>query len=136
MPDRGFSREQLLDFIELTPFTKCWRQLELDDEGDLTQLQMHIMRQPTKGDLIPGTGSIRKIRFAPERWHRGKRGGVRVWYVHLPDLGTVILCYAYAKNELENVSQSVKNYLNQLVDEMVAELRKRKSNYRKMRDRR
>lgn len=136
MPIQGADPAHLLDFIELSPFTKCWRQLELDDEGDLTELQMHIMQQPKKGDVIPGTKSIRKVRFAPERWHTGKRGGVRVWYVHRPDLGIVILCYVYAKNELENVSQSVKNYLNQLVDEMVAELKQRKSAYSKKRDRR
>jgi mRNA-degrading endonuclease RelE of RelBE toxin-antitoxin system len=38
------------------------------------------MLNPEAGDTIPGTGGLRKVRFADERRGKGKRGGLRVIY--------------------------------------------------------
>jgi hypothetical protein len=119
--------EDLLDFIELPAFTRRWGQLGLDDEQDLTALQLSIMANPTGAKPIKGTKAIRKMRFAPAKWQVGKSGAVRVLYVYFKEFGIVLLCLAYGKGEVANISDAVKKYLNKLVDEQERELRRLKS---------
>jgi hypothetical protein len=94
-PDHTVKSEDLLDFIELPQFTKCWEKLGLDDETDLTALQLGIMADPTGGDVIAGTEGLRKLCFAPDRWNIGKGGAARVLYVHFEQFGIVLLCVVY-----------------------------------------
>lgn len=65
--------------------------------------------------MIPGTGGLRKIRFAPVRWAKGKRGALRVCYVHFPDFSIVLLVVAYAKNEKLNLTPSDKKAIRELI---------------------
>jgi hypothetical protein len=60
-------------FVELPPFER-YRANDLDDDGFL-RLQRLLMLNPEAGALIPGTGGLRKLRFADERRGKGKRGG-------------------------------------------------------------
>ena len=50
------------------------------DDDDFRGLQNLLMLQPEAGDSIPGTGGLRKLRFADARRGKGKRGGLRVIY--------------------------------------------------------
>lgn len=63
-------------FIETSRFTKLLSGYLSDDEYRV--LQWHLQQKPDSGDLIRGTGGVRKIRWAPEG--KGKSGGVRVIY--------------------------------------------------------
>ena len=65
-------------FVELPPFER-YRVDYLDDDAFLG-LQRLLMLNPEAGALIPGTGGLRKLRFADERRQKGKRGGLRVIY--------------------------------------------------------
>lgn len=65
-------------FIELPIFKSRWEALGLNEE-DLLRLQVELLADPKAGDVMQGTGGVRKMRFAFE--HRGKSGGVRVIYV-------------------------------------------------------
>ena len=65
-------------FIELPSFERH-RANYLDDD-DFRGLQNLLMLQPEAGDSIPGTGGLRKLRFADARRGKGKRGGLRVIY--------------------------------------------------------
>lgn len=65
-------------FIELPIFKSRWEALGLNEE-DLLRLQIELLADPKAGDVMHGTGGVRKMRFAFE--HRGKSGGVRVIYV-------------------------------------------------------
>lgn len=65
-------------FIELPIFKSRWEALGLNEE-DLLRLQIELLADPKAGDVMQGTGGVRKMRFAFE--HRGKSGGVRVIYV-------------------------------------------------------
>ena len=65
-------------FVELPIFRSRWDDLGLDD-SDLRRLQMELLEDPKVGDVMRGTGGVRKMRFAFE--HKGKSGGVRVIYV-------------------------------------------------------
>jgi hypothetical protein len=84
-PQHALSPEDLLHFIETTVFTKAWEGLGLDDEEDLLALQLLIMSQPKAAPVIPGTGGLRKLRFAPVRWNVGASGAARVCYVHFEE---------------------------------------------------
>lgn len=55
--------------------------------------------------MIPGSGGLRKIRWAGKG--RGKRGGVRVIYYYKNSEGQIWLLTIYAKNEDENIPVSI-----------------------------
>lgn len=65
-------------FVELPPFER-YRSDYFDDDAFLT-LQRLLMLNPEAGDVIPGTGGLRKLRFGDERRGKGKCGGLRVIY--------------------------------------------------------
>ena len=47
-------------------------------------MEQSILGDPQSGDLVPGTGGLRKIRLGQRQVRRGKSGGVRVYYLDLP----------------------------------------------------
>lgn len=120
-----FQPEDLLDFIELPIFTKRWAKLGLDDEGDLSALQLAIMAAPRKAKVIKGTAGIRKMRFSPPRWPVGGSGAARVLYVYFGEFGMVLLCLVYAKNEADSISDAVAKYLSTIVREIEQELQRK-----------
>jgi len=66
----------MYELIETPLFTKLLPQYMNDEE--YAELQVALMRQPETGDIAPGSGGVRKMRWRLER--RGKRGGLRVAY--------------------------------------------------------
>lgn len=60
-----------------------------------------IAEHPEAGDVVPGTGGLRKVRWA--RSGQGKRGGARVIYFVRTARGEVVLVTAYAKGRIENI---------------------------------
>jgi hypothetical protein len=79
---RGCQRpaRSLQVFIELPAFERH-RYDYLDDDG-FAQLQLELMVNPIAGDLIEGTGGLRKLRFKDSRRSKGKRGGLRVIFYY------------------------------------------------------
>ena len=107
-PEEELTPEKLLHFVELDEFADDWSELELDLDRDLWALQILIMSAPDAAPLIRGTGGLRKLRFAPEHWGKGKRGSVRVCYVYFPEHWTVLLVMAYRKSDKDDLSQAEK----------------------------
>jgi hypothetical protein len=68
-----------------------------------------IARDPTCGDVIRGTGGVRKVRFAVAK--RGKSGGVRIIYYFYNEDIPVFLLAVFAKNEKADLSASEKKML-------------------------
>lgn len=68
---------------------------KLFSEDDKHELIDFLAANPLAGDEIPGTGGVRKLRFAASG--RGKRGGARVIYYYLDDAMPVYALLAYAK---------------------------------------
>lgn len=62
-------------FVELPTFRTVWKELGLTDR-DLRRLQEDLLANPKAGNVMQGTGGIRKMRFAFE--NRGKSGSIRV----------------------------------------------------------
>lgn len=73
-----------------------------------------LAENPRQGDVIPGTGGVRKLRFAGSG--RGKRGGVRViWYV-ASDRIPVYALLIYGKNEQDDLTPDQKKAMTSMVE--------------------
>src|SRR6266436_4023178 len=89
----------VFSFIETKLFTRLIQAYLTDDE--YRELQSLLIAQPGAGDVIPGSGGVRKLRWrAPGR---GKRGGYRVIYYARIERGVVWMLTIYPKNVVENI---------------------------------
>jgi hypothetical protein len=94
-------------FVELSIFKK-----KVDDWGGpklLKSIQDELLRNLDKGDIIQGTGGVRKLRVGKE--HSGKSGGYRVFYLDLPQKGITYLMTILDKRDSENISKQEKAIL-------------------------
>jgi hypothetical protein len=64
-----------VEFLEAPTFTALVTDYLEDDE--YRALQLFLAEDPEAGDVIPGTGGFRKLRWADRRRRKGKRGGLR-----------------------------------------------------------
>jgi len=115
-PGKPLRPEDLLNFIELDPFVSGWKGLGLDDEETLTALQISIMCNPTLGDVIRGTGGLRKLRYSPPGWKSGKSGALRVCYVYFRRYGVVLLVTVYPKTRSANLSEAGKHTIRKIIE--------------------
>ena len=74
-----------------------------------------IADHPEAGDVIPGTGGLRKVRWA--RAGMGKRGGSRVIYLLRLARGEVVLLLVYAKAKFDNLSPAFLKKIKERCDE-------------------
>ena len=72
-----------------------------------------LASDPQCGDVIKGTGGVRKLRAG--RGSKGKSGGGRVVYIHHNEHHPVFLLAAFAKSEKANLSKAERNNLAKLV---------------------
>ncbi len=89
------------------------RQLKSED---FYAFQRELAENPSLGDIIPGTGGIRKIRLKSAS--RGKSGGFRVCYYYLVVNEEIYLLLIYAKNEQENLTMEEKKILKECVTKL------------------
>jgi len=90
-----------MEFIETSIFSK--QILDLLDDESYRELQKQLIYRPDAGVVVPGTGGLRKTRWAGS--NRGKRGGIRVIYYHIHSDGLLLMLYAYAKNAKEDLTK-------------------------------
>ena len=90
---------QSMEFIEATAFTKHVYKYLSDDE--FLGLQSFLLEYPEAGKVVPGSGGIRKVRWAIAG--KGKSGGVRVIYYFKRQESEIWLLTIYSKNEIENI---------------------------------
>ena len=86
-------------FIETSLFTRLVSQHLSDDE--YAALQAALILHPEAGDLIPGSGGVRKLRWRGSG--RGKRGGLRIIYYWRNRAGQVWMLTLFAKNVQTNI---------------------------------
>jgi hypothetical protein len=99
-------------FIETNEFRRRWAKLGFGDE-DLRELQAYLLEHPAAGDLMQGSGGVRKLRWA--RSGRGKSGGVRTIYLDLGDKQTTWLITVFGKNEKSNLTADERNEIRDFV---------------------
>ena len=105
----------LLTVADLPEYLRAAARLLAD--ADRRAIIDHLAAHPAAGDLIEGTGGVRKLRWA--RDGRGKSGGVRVIYYFHSEAMPLYLLTMFAKNERPNLSKAERNALAGLVDLLV-----------------
>lgn len=107
--------ESLVTVVETPEFIR--RIDKLMDEDERAALILYLAENPTAGDLIPGTGGVRKLRWRLEG--RGKRGGARIIHFFHSTRLPLFLLTAFAKNERADLSQADRNGLQKLTKALV-----------------
>ena len=97
--------------VELTEFSS-FAQKHLST-NELMDIVTHLSCNTTDGDLIQGTGGLRKLRWAAKG--KGKSGGVRIIYYFYSDEIPLFLITGFAKSEMANISQAAKNEYKKLL---------------------
>lgn len=100
-----------MKFIELPLFTKTSTKIHLQD-SELEVLKSELEENPTKGDLIQGSGGLRKIRVASRG--KGKSGGSRVIY-YLRTKDEIIFIMAYSKSKADNLTAEQVKILRKII---------------------
>ncbi len=100
-------------FVELPAFERH-RAEYLDDTG-FASLQRELMRNPSAGEVIKGTGGLRKLRFADKRRGKGKRGGLRVIYYWWGDGMQFWLYTLYDKDEMADLTSQQRKSLKAVI---------------------
>ena len=98
-------------FIETSVFTK--RIHKVMDDDAYAMLQQELVKHPDAGDVIKGSGGIRKIRWGGSG--RGKRGGSRSLYFW-NCASRIYMLYVYLKNERENTTADQLNMLRRTIE--------------------
>lgn len=100
-------------FIETKLFTRLSSELLSDDQ--MLELQAALIANPQAGDVVPGSGGVRKLRWkAPGR---GKRGGYRVIYFAKLAQGHIWMLTIYPKNVAENIPPHVLRQIRKEIDD-------------------
>ena len=103
-----------LGFVENPSFSSSWEAFGLPDD-DLRMIQNEIMRRPQGFPVIPGTGGLRKMRFAPSAGAKGKRGALRIGYVYFAEFELVLLVLAFHKSIRDDISPAEKKVIRAII---------------------
>ena len=98
-----------MELIEALAFTRNVANY-LDDDG-YRELQNELTNNPELGDLMPGTGGFRKLRWGDKRRGKGRRGGLRIVYYYFLSDQQIWLMTLYDKNEASDLTSKEKKAL-------------------------
>jgi len=99
-------------FVETPNFTQAVSSLLSDD--DYAALQGSLLKNPDLGNMIVGSGGIRKFRWAAKS--RGKRGGARIIYYWAVSAETILMLDAYRKSRKEDLTKDEIKDLRRIVE--------------------
>ena len=106
-------------FVELPAFERN-RSSSLTDEA-YRGLQNEMLKDPEAGDVITGTGGLRKLRYGDATRGKGKRGGLRIIYYWWDPQKQFWLFTIYDKDELSDMSPKEKAILKTLLKQELEE---------------
>lgn len=98
--------------IETSLFTKMLPDYLSDD--DYRSLQSYLLHMPDSGDIVRGSGGVRKVRWAPSG--KGKSGGVRVIYYWRKSEHEVWMLTLYSKSERATIPGNVLKQIAEAID--------------------
>jgi hypothetical protein len=104
-------------FVELPPFRRLRENYLADDE--YRSLQVELMGNPEAGDVIKGTGGLRKLRLGDKRRGKGKRGGLRVIYDYWVKGPEFWLFTLYGKDEMDDLSKAGREAFSELLRDVL-----------------
>jgi hypothetical protein len=103
----------MLSVVETALFQKQWPLYWTEDERGA--FAAYIAEHPTAGDVVPGSGGIRKVRWG--RAGSGKSGGVCVIYFTRATEGEVVLLTLYAKAKTDNLTGAKLKEIRRALEE-------------------
>jgi hypothetical protein len=103
-----------LIFIESPLFSRLLADYLTDDQYG--QLQSHLAVNPDAGDVVKGSGGVRKVRWRASG--RGKSGGLRVIYYWALAADQIFMLTLYAKSEKADLTATDLRKIVKLVEEM------------------
>jgi hypothetical protein len=103
-----------MEFIEAPAFTRYVSDYVTDDEYRKLQDQLAI--NPELGDLMPGTGGFRKLRWTDPRRGKGRRGGLRIIYYYFLADQQIWLITLYDKDEASDLTPKEKKTLRSAIE--------------------
>ncbi len=109
-----------MEFIEAPAFSRYVSDYLADEE--YREFQSRLALNPELGDLIPGTGGFRKLRWADPRRGKGRRGGLRFIYYYFKAEQKVWLMTLYDKDEASDLTPKERKALRSALE---AELKAR-----------
>jgi hypothetical protein len=102
-------------FLEAEDFTPAVNTYFGGDEH-YRKLQEALGENPEIGPVIPGTSGLRKVRWPDPRRGKGKRGGLRVIYMHVPLVHQIVFLDVYDKNQADDLTTEQKKELAEIAD--------------------
>src|SRR5215469_5719194 len=103
-----------MEFLEAPAFTRYVSGYLTDDE--YRELQNRLAAAPELGDVMPGTGGFRKLRWADPRRGKGRRGGLRLIYYHFASEQQIWLMTLYDKDEVSDLTPKEKQALKSAIE--------------------
>lgn len=98
--------------VETPTFMRC--AADVWNDGELMEFKLWLAANPLAGDVIPGAGGLRKVRWS--RAGMGKRGGARVVYFNQLSAGVIALLMVYTKAKFDNLPNDFLLRLKQELD--------------------
>ena len=89
--------------------------------ASIEELFDHLLVFPESGDVISGTGGVRKLRWQTGKNNKGKQGGARVIY-HYHDNMLVILITLYTKSGKSDLTQGEKKDIKELLPVIISQM--------------
>lgn len=103
-----------MKIVRTKRYTKDLRRIGAS-AAEVSALETAVANDPTVGDVVPGLGGIRKVRFGIRG--KGKRGGGRAIYFLMIADDVAVMLSAYAKSEKADLTAADKKILRALVEE-------------------
>ncbi len=101
-------------FVEAPAFAR-FRDRYLDDDG-FSEFQLYLAKNPEAGDMVPGAGGIRKLRWKDERRGKGRRGGLRIIYYCFLSEQEIWLLTLYDKDEAADLTKEERDQLSRALE--------------------
>lgn len=103
----------MLTVVETALFQRQWQLYWTEEERGA--FAAYIANHPIAGDVVPGSGGIRKVRWG--KAGMGKSGGVRVIYFTKTTEGQLVLLTIYAKTKTDNLTGSTLKEIRRVLEE-------------------
>lgn len=100
-------------FVETRKFMQTREDYFAGDDA-YNALQQALLSTPERGEVMPGCGGLHKIRWPDPRRGKGKRGGLRIIYLYVPDKQVILFLKVYDKDEADDLSPLERKRLAEL----------------------
>ena len=119
--DKANGEEEGWLFVELRGFSER-RDEHFGTDDHYAAFQASLAVDPERGDVMPGCGGLRKTRHPDPRRGKGKRGGLRVIYLLIPEVRTVVLVDVYDKGQADDLAPGERKTVSRLAKAIRKEL--------------